>query len=765
MPSHPLRVILWSIAWLGLPLASVVAEAPQDRATQVAAETFFETKIRPVLDGRCVKCHGPAKVRGGLRLDSRAALLQGGDRGPAVIPGDPAQSVLIQAIRHSDDLQMPPGKDLPAPVVTDFVALVQHGAAWPERSAARVSSARVAKHWSFQPVRQVEPPADPSGWSANPIDQFIRAKLREHDLRPAGPADKRTLIRRVTFDLVGLPPTPEELDAFLADQTPDAFARVVDRLLTSPRYGERWGRHWLDVVRYADTGGFEADHRYPGAWRYRDYVIRSLNADKPFDRFVQEQVAGDELCPGDRDAALATGLYCVGPALAESAMVANQLEYEWLTDAADTTGAAFLGLTFGCARCHDHKYDPFTQRDYYAMQAVFAASDRPYPDKVRLLRIKALNGLLSEAPVPKELLSDPRCRLQTEGREGMWLFHRREPLAVHRLRRGELSKPCEVVAPAFPAALLAAGPSPLPPTPRRAALARWLTAPDNPLTARVLVNRVWAWHFGQGLVRTPNDFGTQGEPPTHPELLDWLARDFVEHGWQLKPLHRLIVLSSTYRMGSVADSCGLAVDPEDRLLWYFPRRRLEGEAIRDGMLACAGSLNLKAFGPPIVPPLAGPELAGLFDAREKWPITRDPAEHTRRSVYLLVRRTFVYPLFAAFDPPEVMSSCPGRAQTVVPTQALTLLNSPLARDQSAAFARRLLRECGDRPEDIVPRAWLLALGRAATRTESERALKFLRQRTAAREPAAQSFPHPPLEAAVAELCLALFNANEFIYVD
>jgi hypothetical protein len=613
----------------------------------------------------------------------------------------------------------------------------------------------------FEPVPHVEPPADPTGWSANPIDRFVRAKQLEHRIQPVGPAERRTLLRRVTFDLIGLPPTPNEVDAFLADGAPEAFAKVVDRLLASPLYGERWGRHWLDVVRYADTSGFESDLLYADAWRYRDYVLRAFNADKPFDRFLQEQVAGDELWPTESDALAATGLYCVGPALPESAMVTNQLEYEWLTDAADTTGAAFLGLTFGCARCHDHKYDPFTQQDYYALQAIFAASDRPYPDKVRLLRIKGLNGLLSDAPVPKELLHDPRCTLQTEDhRIGLRLFHRQEPWTVHRLRRGELSKPRDVVGPAFPAVLRPAEHASdfagVPPTQRRAMLARWLTSPDNPLTARVLVNRVWGWHFGQALVRTPNDFGAQGEPPTHPELLDWLARDFRDHGWSLKRLHRLILLSQTYRMRSVGEGRGLAVDPEDRLLWHFPRRRLECEAIRDALLACAGSLNHKPFGQPVVPPLGSQELTGLFDAKGKWPVTKDVAELTRRSVYLLVRRTFAYPLFAAFDAPEVMTSCPQRTRTVVPTQALTLLNSPLAREQSAAFARRLLQECGDRPEAWIARAWQLAFGRPATQLESDRALLFLRQRTAAIS---------DKESALTELCLGLCNANEFIYLD
>lgn len=609
--------------------------------------------------------------------------------------------------------------------------------------------ARADARWSFQPIARVAPPPSES-WDQSPIDAFIRTKLANKDLTPAAPADRRTLLRRATFDLTGLPPTPEEIDAFLSDGSADAWRHVVERLLASPAYGERWARHWLDVVRYADSAGFENDHFYPNAWQYRDYVIRSLNANKPLDRFLQEQVAGDELWPDDADAVLATALYCVGPALSESAMIANQLEYEWLTDAADTTGAAFLGLTFGCARCHDHKYDPISQRDYFAMQAIFAASDRPFPEKIRLQRIKALNGLLSDAPVPKEVLDDSRCAVQTEKQTGFHLFHRAQPLEVRRLERGELSKPEETVDPALP--VLLAGEQPqtnraaVPRDRRRAALARWLTSPDHPLVARVLVNRVWNWHFGQGIVRTPNDFGEQGDVPTHPELLDWLARDFIEHGWDLKRLHRLILSSSTYQMRSVASPAGRAADPENRWLGHFPRRRLEGEAIRDAMLACSGELNHRHFGPPVVPPLSGDELTGLFDAKGKWPVTQDAAEHTRRGVYLLVRRTFTYPMFAAFDPPEVMTSCARRLQTVVPTQALALLNSPLARQQAEAFARRLQAECGGPTEQIAERAWLLAFGRPMAPRERDRVRAFLPDR-------------------LAELCLALFNSNEFVYID
>jgi hypothetical protein len=648
-----------------------------------------------------------------------------------------------------------------------FCLVAMWTAAGPAAIAAERSTAgSPAVHWAFRPIgSNAIPRTRANAWARNSVDAFVLARLEDAGLSPSPLADRLALVRRLYLDLIGLPPSPEEVKRVTSHEPPDAYERLIDRLLASPAHGERWGRHWLDVARYADTGGFEADLLYPRAWRFRDYVIRCLNHDKPYNRFVQEQVAGDELWPEQDDATTGTGLFCIGPALAESAMVGAQLEQEWLTDAVDTIGAALLGLTVGCARCHDHKYDPITQRDYYALQAVFAASDRPFPEKVRLNRIKAINGLLSETPLPASLLNDPRCTVRTEDEVGFRLFHRPEPLTVHRLRRGELGRPLEKVGPALPACLLVADSvqaslfSGVSPSKRRAALAGWLVSPENPLVARVLVNRVWAWHFGHGLVRTPSDFGTQGEPPTHPELLDWLARDLIEHGWSLKRLHRLIVTSSTYRMSSIAAGAGLRTDPENRLLWYFPRRRLEGEAIRDAMLSCSGQLNSKPFGPPVVAPLGKDELTGLFDARSKWPVTPDASEHARRSIYLLVRRTFAYPLFSAFDPPDVMTSCARRLPTIVPTQALALLNSPVARQQAAAFAARLRAECGDHPERQVTQAWILAFGRPPAPDESKHAVQLIRG-------AAFNAHTASSEAGVLErLCLALFNANEFVWID
>ena len=637
--------------------------------------------------------------------------------------------------------------------------------------AAAFGAADDSERWAFQPIRRVEPPIRANHRQVkNPIDAFVLARLDQAGLKPAPMASRLTLLRRASFDLIGLPPTPDEITSFLNDKRPEAYEQLIERLLGSPYYGERWARHWLDVARYADTGGFEKDLAYPNVWKFRDYVIRAFNSNKPFDRFMEEQVAGDELWPGDCEAATATSLFTVGPASQDSALMSTQLEYEWRTDAADTAGAAFLGLTMGCARCHNHKYDPLTQQDYYAIQAIFAASDRPYPDGVREHRIKGLNGILADVPIPKELLEDPRCTIKTDEQAGVGLFHRDQAMEIHRLKRGELSKPVEPIEPALPAVFHVDAklfdPAGVPASQRRAVFARWLVSPENPLTARVVVNRVWAWHFDRGIVGTPNDFGAQGERPTHPELLDWLARDFIEHGWDLKRLHRLIMMSATYQMQSGgASELALKTDPQNRLLSHFPRRRLDAEAIWDSLHAVSGTINLKQFGPPVLPQLSKEELSGLFDEKS-WKVTKDPAEHNRRGIYILERRTFLLPMLDAFDPPDVMSSCPRRFETTVPTQALALLNSSCVQTQAREFARRLNAECGGDLRKIATRAWLLAFNRPISRAEKERVLQFFQQRQDdTRISGTQGNMPASLENAITEFCLALFNANEFVFID
>jgi hypothetical protein len=679
------------------------------------------------------------------------------------------------------------------PIILQFVffGLV----AW--SGAAALAGDEASQRWAFQPIRAVVPPQQPSsGGIKSPIDAFILAKLEQARLKPVPPANRLTLLRRASFDLIGLPPSPQEIESFLKDNRREAYPELVERLLASPHYGERWGRHWLDLTRYADTGGFEKDLAYPNAWRFRDYVIRSFNSNKPFNRFIQEQIAGDELWPDDPEATVATGLFTIGPVSQDSALMSTQLEYEWLTDAADTTGAAFLGLTMGCARCHNHKYDPISQQDYFAIQAIFAASDRPYPAAVREHRLKGLNGILADVPIPQELLQDPRCTIKTDDQVSARLFHRDALMQIHRLKRGELSRPLEVVEPALPAIFAVDkklfDAETVPPTQRRAVLAKWLVSPGNPLTARVLVNRVWAWHFGHGIVRTPSDFGAQGERPTHPELLDWLARDFIDHGWDMKRLHRLILLSATYQMqSSGASQHALDSDPENRLLCHFPRRRLDAEAIWDNLHAAAGTLNLKQFGPPVMPELSKEELSGLFDEKS-WKATKDPAESDRRGIYLFERRTFLFPILDAFDPPDVMTSCPRRFETTVPTQALALLNSAVAQSQARQFARRLQADCEGKLEKIPARAWLLAFNRPITREEKARVLEVIRKREAALRkslnpdnsstasasnlqsneristsgPSSRDTPLEPwLETALTEFCLALINANEFVFID
>jgi mono/diheme cytochrome c family protein len=721
------------------------------------ATAHFENRIRPVLVERCIECHGAEKQKGGLRLDSREGWVKGGDSGEAIVPGEVEKSVLIKALRYTDaDLKMPPekkGGKLSVQEIADFETWVKAGAPDPRSLADAPVKRAVADpktFWSFQPVRAVTPPTvSRSEWVKTPVDAFLLAKLDAAGLTPAPPADARTLVRRAYFDLLGLPPTPQQVDVFVNDTAPDAFARLVDSLLESKQYGERWGRHWLDVARYADSGGFETDMYYRNAWRYRDYVVKSFNDDKPYDRFVQEQIAGDELWPDNLqldgnytiapekvrhlEALTGTGLYALGPQVHESNMDGKKIHYETFADWVDTTGAAFMGLTVGCARGHDHKFDPVSQRDYYAMQAIFSGSKevevpiidamgladfkQHYPrilaveEARRALRLfdgrttgralsapeqaerqELLNGIANNVlALPEQsALGVPLVGLMETPTVSV-LGHERPELvpAIHLLNRGELSRPREQITAALPESLAAASSTPaaLPgPQGSRAALARWLTDPRHPLTARVLVNRVWHWHFGRGLVASLNDFGQMGERPSHPELLDWLAGEFVRGGWSIKKLHRVMMLSSAYQMDSRTQNDRAAqADPQNRLLWKANRRRLEAEALWDAMHAVAGTLNLKMGGRPVVPPLAADE-----GAPGNWTVSADPAEHTRRGLYILQRRNFRFPMFDVFDLPVNAVTAPARDVTTVAPQALWLLNNRTAQRQSEALAARLI---------------------------------------------------------------------------
>lgn len=677
--------------------------------------------------------------------------------------------------------------------------------------------------WAFRPVRVLEPPDVQRGdWPKTGVDHFVLSQLEARGLTPAPPADRRTLIRRAYFDLLGLPPSPEQVEAFAADPGSDreVFARLVEQLLASPQYGERWGRHWLDVARYADSGGYETDIYFRNAWRYRDYVIKSFNDDKPYDVFVQEQLAGDELWPGNLnlegnlilpesqrrrlEARIGTGLFALGPQIHESNMDASLIAYERLTDWVDTAGAAFLGLTVGCARCHDHKFDPISQRDYFALQAAFAPSgefDEPiitpmeqtdfkqhYPRIIAVDEARRAVRLFEQSIAGRAASADEQTKLgslrnalaqavldmpggATSAPGTPWDGIMEVPTAttlarlrpglmptVRLLNRGELSRPREEVAAAIPEllAFVTDAQQPLPsPDGSRAALARWLTRPEHPLTARVMVNRLWQGHFGEGLVRTPNDFGKMGAPSTHPDLLDWLAGQFVRRGWSIKDMHRLILHSATWQMSSLAtDPRSIEADPENRLLTRMNRRRLESEALWDAVHSAAGSLNLKVGGRPVMPALEADELAALRD-RYHWVVTADAREHSRRGLYMMSRRNFRMPIFDVFDSPPSAVSTGRRDATTVAPQALWTLNNRRVYRQAELFAARLTREAGEDPAAQVDRAWQIAVGRRPSETERAESRALL-------DVLAVESSRP---TALANFCLALFNLNEFLYVE
>ena len=809
------------------PLAAADAPAGETPTADApaAAAVDFQRDVQPILAKHCLACHGPDEAEAGLSLTGFAGITAELDSGEhAVVPHEPDASELIARVSAEDEYtRMPPEGDPLSPAQIDTLRRwIAAGAGWSE-------------HWAFVPPEVREPPADAElgdpAWVRNGIDRFVLARL--DDAGPASPAlspnpeaDRRTLIRRVAFDLTGLPPTPEEVAAFVADPDPLAYEKLVDRLLESPRHGERWARHWLDLVRFAETNSYERDGTKPNAWKYRDYVIRAFNEDKPYDRFILEQLAGDELPDRSAETVTATGYYRLGIWDDEPADP-EQAREDGLDDVVRTTGEAFLGLTVGCARCHDHKLDPIPQADYYRMTAVFrgvteygrrgradaagqvditdaetakkhAALDREAADLARRLRDLEQAGIAkmsgpdqrkTEGP-EKERTRVLEAKLRGHLTDGQWdeylslrnhlaavrdrraaLPPRETTLAVsevggeipptHILARGNAHAPGEEVEPGVPDLF----DSELPPivepdgadsSGRRLAFARWVADADNLLTARVAVNRVWQHHFGRGLVRSANNFGKLGTPPTHPALLDWLADRFTADGWSLKSLHRLIVTSATYRQSSAGRPDGLAADPANDRLWRFDLRRLSAEELRDASLAVTGELNPQMFGPGFYPQISKEVLAGQSRPGEGW--GESPAgQRARRSVYIFVKRSLVDPTLAEFDFPETDAPCESRFNTTQPGQSLSLLNGDFQNARAVALADRLERERpGDRRAQLN-RAIELVLGRAAGDGEVDRFLELHSTLT--------NDHGIPDRAAFELCCLAVMNLNEFLYLD
>jgi mono/diheme cytochrome c family protein len=921
------------------PAIAVLLGAGGLRAAPPAVD--FVKDVQPILQARCAGCHGAAKQRGGFRIDRKDRAMQGGDSGPAIVPGKSAASLLVQRVASTDKAERMPanGDPLTPEQVRLLRAWIDQGAPWPE--TAGNSTDTLKTHWSFQPVRRPALPAiSDTRWPRNAIDHFILARLEKEKLAPSPEADRRTLLRRLSFDLVGLPPSPEEVQHFVADSDPLAYEKVVDRLLASPHYGERWARHWLDVVRFAESHGFEMNQARANAWPYRDWVIRAFNEDLPYDRFVRDQIAGDAA-----GADAATGFLVGGPwdqvKSPDPGLTAQQRADE-LHDMVGTTAATFLGLTLGCARCHNHKFDPITQNDYYAVTAVFAGvqhgerpqrpagqreetaalareratidarlaqyqpkahpggsrarppvshranedrfepvearfvrftalatrdaepcldelevfttgpdphnvalasagtratasgtlpgfaihrlehvhdgrygndrswiadrrsgwvmlafnrveridrvvwsrdrsdSPRPYQDRVaveyrietsldgrdwRLVadssdRIKRTNsGRAADVAVPADLPAEEAATLrkllerrrEIDRRLGtltalppIYAGRFEQPGLTHRLHRGDPMQPREVVRPGAIAAFGARLdlPADAPEQERRLALAAWITDPRHPLTARVLVNRLWHYHFGEGLVSTPSDFGVNGARPTHPELLDWLAAECVERRWSIKEIHRLIVLSATYRQSGRGNARGLAADAGSRLLWRYPPRRLEAEPLRDAILAVCGNLDRSMGGPGF----------DLFEPNANYVKVYTPKKtfgppEWRRMVYQAKPRMQLDDVFGAFDCPDAGQIAPRRTRSTTPLQALNLLNSPFILRQAVLFAGRLEKEAGSDPAAQARRAFRLAFGREPDAEETAAAARLIRT---------EGLP---------VFCRALLNANEFVTVD
>lgn len=839
----------------------------------------FDRDIRPILQGSCQTCHGELQTSG-LDLRTRDAALKGGDSGAAIVPGSADRSPLYRRIAGLEEPSMPMNGTLTAHQIAIIKTWIDQGAHWDATAVAPAAAsdraaglaaienvelpASARQYWAFK--LPVQAPVPDLGTSQHPVDRFLEKARQEKGLKAAPRADRRTLLRRAYLDLIGLPPTPAETEAFLSDTSSDAWPRLLDKLLASPQYGERWGRHWLDVARYADSGGFEHDYDRPNAWRYRDYVIRAFNSDKPYDRFLKEQFAGDELDDKSDETMIATGFLRAGPRVAFREKDNPERRYEYLDDLIATTGRGVLGLTVQCARCHNHKFDPIPQKDYYSLVATFfgyvetthplvsraeAAAyerklndveariaklraeidkiDAPHKEKLRQEAYKKFpenvqraiakpesertpgeqllaqqvveqqgvnqrdleklltpdeatrkNALMAQitavgkerpSPIPvAEIVTDgdyrfapdgdgdnvigcPKCRV-FDVKDGSFLHTgpgRYQTPPSYFLLRGDPNSKGSLMKPGFvTVATNGTPPIEIPPADgrtsgRRRALAEWLTSRDNPLTARVMVNRIWHHHFGRGIVATLDNFGRMGEPPTHPELLDYLAVEFVNRGWSIKQMHRLLMTSEAYQMASAYDDAATRErDAQNQYLWRFRARRLDAEIVRDSILAASGAIDLKQGGPAVFPALPKELLSsvsyGLWDKDE------DGSGARRRSVYVYRRRGLVFPMFQVFDLPEQNITAGARNISTVPTQALMLLNNPFVLEQAQRFADRVRAEAGDDRERQIERAYQIALARPPTEIELRVAFDALRTQS------------------LVDLTHVLFNLNEFVYM-
>lgn len=819
-----------SVATMALLGNLAPAQPSKDRPSSGRdMEVDYLTQVKPILRQHCYSCHGLKTHKSGLRVDTVMYLLRGGSRGPAIVPGNSKSSLLIKVVRgqQTDLPRMPSGKEA---LTEEQIALI---ARWIDAGAQAPASETPddgRSHWAFRPpVRPALPVVRNRAWIRNAIDAFVLARLEARGIAPSPQADRITLARRLYLDLIGLPPQPEELEAFLADTRPDAYERLVERLLASPHYGERWARHWLDVARYADSHGYTIDGPRE-MWKYRDWVIDAFNRDMPYDQFLTEQMAGDLLPNATVEQKIATGFHRNTLLNQEGGIDPEQFRVEAVADRIHTIGVGILGLTLNCARCHDHKYDPISQREYFQLFAFFNNQDEPtitLADPELVAKQQAIRARIQEAVKQAEIaqkawlqrLSDaereklPRDiqiilnlgfeqrdrrqkqtllrfvraqdevfyrALQTiaelEAQEpklptAMILQERKTPRETRIHIQGDFTRPGDAVQPGVPSVL-----NPLPDSPRvragrpnRLDFAAWLTATDNPLTARVLVNRLWQHYFGKGLVETENDFGLQGTPPTHPELLDWLAVEFRESGWRLKHMHRLIVTSATYRQSARARPDLAEIDRQNRLWARQNRLRLDAEILRDCALAVSGKLQRRIGGPSVYPPQ--PEGVYRFtQVLRDWPTSTGP-DRFRRGLYTWFQRSAPYPALITFDAPDATISCTRRMRSNTPLQALTLLNDPAYYELAQAFGERIIREAAAGDENRIRYAFRLALSREPNDSEMLLLGEFVRKQRAALQgqPAdiRQLAPLAPADSALDQavftlLGRALMNLDEFI---